>query len=127
MAWLVCDLEGTACLLHKIYRHHSDAVEAAEGLDAAHVVNVILPEDNDDTPSERAVKRLVNKASRLGLEAEDFNRIVQRACRHWGDQINQAGLDEQIRWLIKRWGWWETKEVVKRLLRRYPHEQHMTW
>jgi hypothetical protein len=73
-----------------------------------------LPADHD-----QLLEQLVAKAEAAGLEAEDFDETVHELASNIAADINNAGLEDQLGYLIDEWG----GEAAAREIDRLAEEQ----
>ena len=53
---------------------------------------------------QKDIARLVDRAGKLGLQAEDLDEMVRDAAGSLAASIDNAGLDEQVAWLVDQLG-----------------------
>jgi DNA-binding transcriptional regulator YbjK len=62
------------------------------------------PADAFPTDRDQLLEQLVAKAEAAGLKAEDFDETVHELASGIAADINNAGLEDQLRYLIAEWG-----------------------
>jgi hypothetical protein len=80
------------------YNDGSDQEEDDDSTDAG----VQRPTTRD--AHEQTITDLVTKAEAAGLRAEDFDETVHELASGIAADINNAGLEDQLRYLIAEWG-----------------------
>ena len=61
------------------------------------------------------VRRLVQEAERLGIQPEGLDDAVHDAASVPASSVNNGGLDEQIAYLVKQFGFAAAEETIKGL------------
>ena len=90
---------------------HGDLAEAArmcaeavqQATNGASPVNQ-KPADAFSADRDQHLEQLVAKAEAAGLKAEDFDETVHDLASGIAADINNAGLEDQLRYLIDEWG-----------------------
>jgi len=72
--------------------------------------------------SEQQIERLVDKADAAGLEPEDLDEIVHDLAASIAADVNNGGLDEQIRYLVDGMGVQQTERQLDDLIEDQPRE-----
>ena len=62
------------------------------------------------------VERLVNKAESAGLQAEDLDDTVHDLVSSIASDINNEGMDGQIKYLVKEMGAQHTEQEIDKLI-----------
>ena len=62
------------------------------------------PADTFSADHDQHLEQLVAKAEAAGLKAEDFDETVHDLASGIAADINNAGLEDQLRYLIAEWG-----------------------
>jgi hypothetical protein len=62
------------------------------------------PADTFSADHDQHLEQLVAKAEAAGLKAEDFDETVHDLASGIAADINNAGLEDQLRYLIDEWG-----------------------
>jgi len=73
--------------------------------------------------SEEQMARLLEKADAAGLEPEDLDEIVHEFAASIAADVNNGGLDDQIRYLIDGMGVQQTERQLDELIERQPREE----
>ncbi len=77
------------------------------------------PADALSADRDQLLEQLVTKAEAAGLEAEDFDETVHELASGIAADINNAGLEDQLGYLIDEWG----GEAAAREIDRLAEEQ----
>jgi len=77
----------------------------------------------ETAPSEEQIGRLVDKADAAGLEPEDLDEIVHEFAASIAADVNNGGLDEQIRYLVDGMGVQQTERQLDDLIEGQPREE----
>ena len=84
-------------------------------------------EQGDGSPengaSEEQIERLVDKADAAGLEPEDLDELVHEFAASIAADINNGGLDDQIRYLVDGMGVQQTERQLDDLIESQPREE----
>ena len=62
------------------------------------------------------LKRLVNKADSAGLQPEDLDEMVHDLVSGIAADINNEGVDGQIKYLVKEMGAQDTERQIDKLI-----------
>jgi hypothetical protein len=76
----------------------------------------------ETAPSEEQIKRLVDKADAAGLRSEDLDEIVHEFAASIAADVNNGGLDDQIRYLVDGMGVRQTERQLDELIESQPRE-----
>ena len=76
-----------------------------------------------DCPSEEQIERLVDKADAAGLEPEDLDEIVHEFAASIAADVNNGGLDDQVRYLVDGMGVQQTERQLDDLIESQPREE----
>jgi len=77
---------------------------------------------SDSATSDEQIQRLVDKADTAGLEPEDLDEIVHELAASFAADVNNGGLEDQIRYLVDGMGAQHTEKQVKDLIEGQPKE-----
>jgi hypothetical protein len=69
------------------------------------------------------IERLVDKADAAGLEPEDLDEIVHEFAASIAADVNNGGLDDQIRYLVDGMGVQHTEQQLDELIEGQPREE----
>ena len=69
------------------------------------------------------IDRLVDKADAAGLEPEDLDEIVHEFAASIAADVNNGGLDDQIRYLVDGMGVQQTERQLDDLIDSQPREE----
>jgi hypothetical protein len=69
------------------------------------------------------IQRLVGKAEAAGLEPEDVDELVHELAASIAADINNGGLDDQIRYLVDEMGVEQTEKQIDDLIASQPREE----
>jgi hypothetical protein len=72
-----------------------------------------------DDECAAVVERLVEKASAAGLEPEDMDETVHELASSIAADINNGGLDEQVRYLVEEMGAEHTERQIDELIQEH--------
>jgi hypothetical protein len=72
--------------------------------------------------SQEEIDRLVDKADAAGLEPEDLDEIVHEFAASIAADVNNGGLDDQIRYLVDGMGVQQTEQQLDELIEGQPRE-----
>jgi hypothetical protein len=75
-----------------------------------------------ESEATAVVERLTDKAETAGLEAEDFDEMVHEFAASIAADINNGGLEEQIRYLVAGLGAQRTERQIDELIESRPKE-----
>jgi len=76
-----------------------------------------LQPEAEATADDRAVvERLVNKADSAGLQPEDLDEMVHDLVSGIAADINNEGVDGQIKYLVKEMGAQDTEREIDKLI-----------
>jgi hypothetical protein len=70
--------------------------------------------------SDDQIERLVDKADAAGLEPEDLDELVHELAASIAADVNNGGLDDQIRYLIDEMGVQQTERQLDDLIEGQP-------
>ena len=70
---------------------------------------------------EQTSTDLVSKAEAAGLQAEDFDETVHELANSISADINNAGMEDQLRYLIDEWGGEAVAREIERLAAEKGH------
>ena len=73
--------------------------------------------------SDDQIERLVDKADAAGLEPEDLDEIVHEFAASVAADVNNGGLDDQIRYLVDGMGVQQTERQLDDLIESQPREE----
>ena len=73
--------------------------------------------------SDDQMERLVDKAEAAGLEPEDLDELVHELTASIAADVNNGGLDEQIRYLVDGMGVQQTERQLDDLIESQPKEE----
>jgi hypothetical protein len=73
--------------------------------------------------SDDQIERLVDKADAARLEPEDLDEIVHEFAASIAADVNNGGLDEQIRYLVDGMGVQQTERQLDDLIEGQPREE----
>ena len=73
-------------------------------------------------PPEEEIERLVEKTEAAGLEPEDLDEIVHEFAASIAADVNNGGLDDQIRYLVDGLGAQHTERQIEDLIESQPRE-----
>ena len=76
----------------------------------------------ETAPSEEQIERLVDKADAAGLEPEDLDEIVHEFAASIAADVNNGGLEDQIRYLVDGMGVQHTERQLDDLIESQPRE-----
>ena len=68
--------------------------------------------------SEKQIERLVDKTDAAGLKPEDLDEIVHEFAASIAADVNNGGLEEQIRYLVEGMGAQHTERQIERVDRK---------
>ena len=71
---------------------------------------------------EERIARLVDKADAAGLQSEDFDEVVHEFAASIAADINNGGLEDQIRYLVEGIGAQHTERQIDELIESQPRE-----
>jgi hypothetical protein len=77
----------------------------------------------ETAPSEEQIERLVDKADAAGLEPEDLDEIVHEFAASIAADVNNGGLDGQVRYLVDGMGVQQTERQLDDLIESQPREE----
>jgi hypothetical protein len=82
----------------------------------------LQPETADD---DRAVvvERLVDKADAADLQPEDIDELVHEFAASVAADVNNGGLEDQIRYLVEGIGAKQTERQIDELIEQQPREE----
>jgi hypothetical protein len=80
------------------------------------------PADAISTDRDRLLEQLVAKAEAAGLGTEDFDETVHELASNIGSDVNNEGLEGQLRYLIGEWGGEAVAREIDRLAEKETHE-----
>jgi len=69
------------------------------------------------------IERLVDKADAAGLEPEDLDEIVHEFAASIAADVNNGGLEDQIRYLVDGMGVQQTERQLDDLIESQPREE----
>lgn len=69
------------------------------------------------------IEQLVDKADAAGLEPEDLDEIVHEFAASIAADVNNGGLDDQIRYLVDGMGVQQTERQLDDLIESQPREE----
>src|SRR5271157_3958780 len=77
-----------------------------------------LRPETEATADDRSavVERLVNKADSAGLQAEDLDEMVHDLVSGVASDINNGGLEEQVKYLVEGLGAQDTERQIDELI-----------
>jgi hypothetical protein len=75
-----------------------------------------------EADNEKLVAKLVDRADAAGLEPEDLDEIVHEFAASIAADINNGGLDDQIRYLVDGLGAQHTERQIEDLIESQPRE-----
>ena len=77
-----------------------------------------LQPEADATTDDRAavVERLVNKAESAGLKSEDLDEMVHDLVSGVASDINNGGLEDQVKYLVAGLGTQDTERQIDELI-----------
>ena len=78
-------------------------------------------DETDDVLDELAVQRLVQAATAY-LISDDLDEEVHEAKSEEAADINNGGLESQVRYLVSRFGEKGAREIVERVMGNTPEE-----
>lgn len=80
-----------------------------------------LQPEAEATADDRAaaVKRLANKAESAGLQAEDLDETVHDLVSSIASDINNEGMDGQIKYLVKEMGAQHAEREIDKLIEEH--------
>jgi hypothetical protein len=83
-----------------------------------------LQPEADVTAEDRTVvvERLAEKADANGLKAEDLDDLVHELAASSAADVNNAGLEEQLRYLVDGLGAQQTQRQLDELIESQPKE-----
>jgi len=67
---------------------------------------------------QKDIARLVDTASKLGLQPEDLDEMVHDAAGNLAASIDNAGLDEQVAWLVDQLGIGDVETCIRDIAER---------
>jgi len=73
--------------------------------------------------SDDQIDRLVDKTEAAGLEPEDLDEIVHEVAASIAADVNNGGLDDQIRYLVDGMGVQQTERQLDDLIESQPREE----
>jgi len=76
-----------------------------------------------EATSDDQIERLVDKADAAGLEPEDLDEIVHEFAASIAADVNNGGLDDQIRYLVDGMGVQQTERQLDDLIESQPREE----
>jgi Tfp pilus assembly PilM family ATPase len=76
----------------------------------------------ETAPPEEAIERLVDKVDAAGLEPEDLDEIVHEFAASIATDVNNGGLEDQIRYLVDGMGAQQTEQQLDELIEGQPKE-----
>ena len=76
----------------------------------------------ETAPSEEQIERLVDKTEAAGLEPEDLDEIVHEFAASIAADVNNGGLEDQIRYLVDGMGVQHTEQQLDELIEGQPRE-----
>ena len=79
--------------------------------------------DLQPAASDDQIERLVDKADAAGLEPEDLDEIVHEFAASVAADVNNAGLDDQIRYLVDGMGVQQTERQLDDVIESQPREE----
>ena len=68
------------------------------------------------------VERLVNKADTAGLAAEDLDELVHEFAASIAADVNNGGLEDQIRYLVDGLGAQHTERQIDELIEEHTNQ-----
>ena len=71
---------------------------------------------------QKDIARLVDTANKLGLQPEDLDEAVHDAAGSLAASIDNAGLDEQVSWLVDQLGIGDVETCIKTIADRKAQE-----
>ena len=74
------------------------------------------------TPEEQ-IERLVDKADAAGLESEDFDEVVHEFAASIAADVNNDGLEAQIRYLVEGIGAQHTERQIDELIEQQQEKE----
>ena len=80
-------------------------------------------EQPENVPSQDEIERLVDKADTAGLEPEDLDEIVHEFAASIAADVNNGGLDDQVRYLVDGMGVQQTERQLDNLIESQPREE----
>ena len=82
-----------------------------------------LQPDAGATAEDRAavVERLSNKADAAGLQPEDVDNLVHDLAASVATDVNDGGLEDQIRYLVEGIGVQHTERQIDELIEEHAH------
>jgi hypothetical protein len=86
--------------------------------------DMTLQPEADVTAEDRTVvvERLAEKADANGLKAEDLDDLVHELAASSAADVNNAGLEEQLRYLVDGLGAQQTQRQLDELIESQPKE-----
>ena len=75
-----------------------------------------------ESEATAVVERLVNKAEAAGLDPEDLDDLVHDLAASVAADVNNGGLEDQIRYLVDGIGAQHTKRQLDELIESQPKE-----
>ena len=86
----------------------------------------VAHEQGDEQPTtaacEEQIERLVDRVDTAGLEPEDLDEIVHEFAASIAADVNNGGLDDQIRYLVDGMGVQHTEQQLDELIEGQPKE-----
>ena len=79
-------------------------------------------EQPETAASEEQIERLVDKVDAAGLEPEDLDEIVHEFAASIAADVNNGGLEDQIRYLVDGMGVQHTEQQLDELIEGQPRE-----
>ena len=74
------------------------------------------------TVSDDQIERLVDKADAAGLEPEDLDEMVHEFAASIAADVNNGGVEDQIRYLVDGMGVQQTEQQLDELIEGQPRE-----
>ena len=110
---------------------HGDLAEAARMCAEAVRLATGAPSPADQEPNntlsadrDRLLEQLVTKAEAAGLVAGDFDETVHDLANSISADINNAGMEDQLRYLIDEWGGEAAAREIDRLAEEKANNHH---
>jgi hypothetical protein len=79
-------------------------------------------EQPETAASEEQIERLVDKVDAAGLEPEELDEIVHEFAASIAADVNNGGLEDQIRYLVDGMGVQHTEQQLDELIEGQPRE-----